>query len=174
MAGEDKFAELNELDLESFVEEVKSIWEQAGDAFEEKNYAGVVTNLLALAAKIGEVSPQLAPVIGAIIVSYGATTKPVFDQLIDLGTKVAAYTYESAATTIESLLPQMEKYSAVKAQIYAMRLKTLKTVDFSRREAMDILLAEISGSRSSKRSWEDFFKNINLKREEKRSRSPFD
>lgn len=147
------FENLNGLELMGLFEEATGLWEKVNEAFEEKQYGAAVVSLIALAGKIGEASPELAPALGAIIDSYGAASKPFFDQFFTSGTKAAGYFCEHIAEAKKTLLPQFKKHEEVKAEIYAMKLQVLKDADFSRDEAMDIILAEISGTRMARKSW---------------------
>ncbi len=131
---------LNKLDLEAF----ETLWENIQQAWDEKQYGVVVGNLVILAEKFGEVSPELAPAMGLIIDSYGSAAKPFFDQFFDEGTKATGYFVEQIAEAKKTLLPQFEKHEEVKATIYAMKLRVLKNAKFTRREAMEIILSEIS------------------------------
>jgi len=154
---------LDNLDLEEIMESVDKAFYEVGKAWKEKDYVGVVTNLLIIAERAGEISPLLAPVISELVERYGSASRPFSDELIKLGTKTAAYFYDAAAKASEDLLPELKKYATVKAQIHAMKLRALRDAGFSRREAVDIILAEISGSKQSQKSWVDSLRNINIK-----------
>jgi hypothetical protein len=143
-------------------EEIKVIWNNVMEAWEAKQYGVAVGNLVVLAEKFKAFSPDLAPALGLLIESYGAAAKPFFDQLFDSGTKTAAYFIEQLAEAKKSLLPQFEKHEEVKAVIYAMKLRMLKKAKFTRTEAMDIILAEISGAKMTRQPWADFAKNSNI------------
>lgn len=131
---------LNKLDFEKF----EIILVNIQRSWEEKEYGGVVGGLVILADEIGKVSPELAQAMGLLIDSYGAAAKPFFDQLFVSGTKVEGYFVEQIAEAKKTLLPQFEKHEEAKANILAMKLRVLRAAGFTRREAIDIILAEMS------------------------------
>ena len=158
MAGERQ--SLGSLNLEEVFADIVTRWGNVNEAWDDGDYDAVVVNLINIAERIGDVSPQVASVISELVEAYGATAKPLIDRLVVPGTKAAAYFYETAAATKQNLIPHMEKYATVNAQIRAMNLGALRKAGFSRREAMDIILAEISGARSSQKSWREFFSKL--------------
>ncbi len=170
--------ELDRLDLDEIQGYVESVLEDFDTALSSKNYGGALEALFFLSEKIGEVSPQLASIIGALVIDYVTNAKPVFDEIITLGMEVNAYAYESAAKVKKELLPHMEKSFEMDAEVYAAKLRIFKSAGFSRKESMDIILAEAWGSRSSKKSlidsFKDALKDINAKMEKNKKTSLLD
>ncbi len=162
---------LDNVQLQKFTEKVSEKVEFAIHCWNLQDYDQAVKTLNEVAEIIEEVGPQFTLVIPELLENYGDSLKPIIDCLIIPGANFAGYFHETAATTKESILPQMEKNMGADAKIHAIKMKTLKEAGFSRREAMDIILAEISGSKGSQKSWKDVIEGFSSKtREERRKR----
>ena len=170
MEGEEGVKEKMDQISEDVLREIVENLEGIIEAWERGNASQLMTHLLSLAENLREASPQIAPILGALIEKYGIALVPFVDELVKLGIEASKYYFEKSVEIGEAIAPYVEKYEEMRAKMYAIKRRSLQKAGFSKKEAMNILLTEIGKASQAKQnsfreSFLDLLKNITTKEE---------